>query len=122
MARVVAKYFELNGEDDIVVTGSNDSSGLYKVTAIVGSVRGLTCRTASCPTGFAGFFAGCCGGRNTLFTDICEESRHEAYALMLKHAREQGANGIICFRYDTSIFLDATEMVAYGTAVKIERV
>jgi uncharacterized protein YbjQ (UPF0145 family) len=61
------------------------------------------------------------GGNITLYTQLCERARDEAYELMLRHAREMGANAIIGVRYDaTEIGPGVTEVLAYGTAVKID--
>jgi uncharacterized protein YbjQ (UPF0145 family) len=61
------------------------------------------------------------GGNITLYTQLCERARDDAYQLMLRHAREMGADAIIGVRYDaTEIGPGITEVLAYGTAVKID--
>jgi len=60
------------------------------------------------------------GGSNTVFTEVCEKNRQEAFELMVEDAKSLGANAIIGMRFDASAFSDAlTEVIAYGTAVKI---
>jgi uncharacterized protein YbjQ (UPF0145 family) len=62
------------------------------------------------------------GGNITLFTELCEKTREEAYELMLKHAAERGANAVIGMRYDANeVMQGVTEVLAYGTAVLVER-
>jgi uncharacterized protein YbjQ (UPF0145 family) len=61
------------------------------------------------------------GGNITLYTQLCERARDDAYELMLRHAREMGANAVIGVRYDaTEIGPGITEVLAYGTAVNID--
>jgi uncharacterized protein YbjQ (UPF0145 family) len=62
------------------------------------------------------------GGNISIYTQLCEQARAEAYELMIRHADEQGADGIIGVRYDaTEIAQGVTEVLCYGTAVKLER-
>ena len=62
------------------------------------------------------------GGNISLFTELCEKTREEAYELMIKHAEEKGANAIIGVRYDTTELMQSvTEVLCYGTAVYVER-
>jgi len=62
------------------------------------------------------------GGNISLFTDLCEETRSDAFDLMLQHAQEMGANAVIGARYDaTEIMQGVTEVLAYGTAVVVEK-
>lgn len=61
------------------------------------------------------------GGNITLFTELCEQARQEAFDIMLKHASEVGANAIVAMRYDANeIAQGVTEVLAYGTAVVVE--
>jgi len=63
------------------------------------------------------------GGNITLLTDLCERTREEAFELLLQHASEHGANAVIGMRYDaTEVMQGVTEVLAYGTAVRVERV
>jgi uncharacterized protein YbjQ (UPF0145 family) len=61
------------------------------------------------------------GGNISLFSSLCEKTRHDAFELMLQHATELGANAVIGARYDaTEIMNGVTEVLAYGTAVEVE--
>jgi uncharacterized protein YbjQ (UPF0145 family) len=63
------------------------------------------------------------GGNITILTELCENTREEAYELMMQHAGEHGANAVIAMRYDaTEVMPGVTEVLAYGTAVQVERV
>jgi uncharacterized protein YbjQ (UPF0145 family) len=63
------------------------------------------------------------GGNITILTELCENTREEAYELMMQHAAEHGANAVIAMRYDaTEIMQGVTEVLAYGTAVQVERI
>jgi uncharacterized protein YbjQ (UPF0145 family) len=63
------------------------------------------------------------GGNITILTELCENTREEAYELMMQHAAEHGANAIVAMRYDaTEIMQGVTEVLAYGTAVQVERI
>lgn len=63
------------------------------------------------------------GGNITLFSQLCEKRREDAFAQMMAHADEHGANAIICARYDANELMQGiTEVLAYGTAVVVERV
>jgi uncharacterized protein YbjQ (UPF0145 family) len=63
------------------------------------------------------------GGNITLFTELCEKTREEAFEMMLRHAREMGANAVIGVRYDaTELLQGVTEVLCYGTAVVVQPV
>jgi len=63
------------------------------------------------------------GGNITILTELCENTREEAYELMMQHAAEHGANAVIAMRYDaTEVMQGVTEVLAYGTAVQVERI
>jgi uncharacterized protein YbjQ (UPF0145 family) len=63
------------------------------------------------------------GGNITVLTELCEKAREEAYELLLEHAAEHGANGILAMRYDANeVMQGVTEVLAYGTAVQVERI
>jgi uncharacterized protein YbjQ (UPF0145 family) len=104
-----------------LITTGNDLSG-YRVTKYLGVVRGITVRSRSLAGTLGGALQTLGGGNITLFTELCEESRQEAYELMFRHASERGANAIIAMRYDTTeIMGGVAEVLAYGTAVVVER-
>ena len=105
----------------MLVTTTNDVIG-YRVVRYLGLVRGITVRSRSAigniGAGLQAFF----GGNITIFTDLAEQARSEAHDLMVKHATELGANAVLGMQYDANEITDGiTEVLAYGTAVVIER-
>jgi uncharacterized protein YbjQ (UPF0145 family) len=105
---------------DLVTTGLEFQG--YKITKYLGLVRGITVRSRSIVGTFGGMLQTLGGGNITLFTELCEESRGEAYDLLMAHAKERGANAVIGMRYDaTELMSGVTEVLAYGTAVVVER-
>jgi uncharacterized protein YbjQ (UPF0145 family) len=104
-----------------MVTTSNELSG-YRVTRSLGVIRSITVRSRSIAGTIGGALQTLGGGNITLFTELCEESRQEAYELMLEHAGAVGANAVVAMRYDaTELMGGVTEVLAYGTAVVVER-
>src|ERR1051325_9743291 len=90
----------------------------YKVTRHLGVVRGITVRSRSVFGTLGASLQTLVGGNITLFSQLCEKSREEAFDLMLTHATQLGANAVIAMRYDaTEIMQGVTEVLAYGTAV-----
>jgi uncharacterized protein YbjQ (UPF0145 family) len=107
--------------EQIVVTTGNEVEG-FKISRYRGIVRGIVVRSPSIGKSFVGAFKQLAGGNISEYSEVCEAARHDAYQLMLAHAREIGANAIIGMRYDATEFIQgATEVLAYGTAVSIER-
>jgi uncharacterized protein YbjQ (UPF0145 family) len=105
----------------ILITTSNDQEG-YSISDYLGIVRGIVVRSPSIGQGFIGTFKSLGGGNIDEWSAVCEAARHDAFALMLSHATELGADAIIGMRYDATEFMQgATEVLAYGTAVKIRR-
>ncbi len=101
------------------VTTANSFEG-YKVVRNLGVVRGLTVRSRSVIGNIGASLQSLVGGNITLYTELCEHARREAYELMIQHAGEMGANAIIAMRYDANeIGPGITEVLAYGTAVVI---
>jgi uncharacterized protein YbjQ (UPF0145 family) len=101
------------------VTTANNFDG-FKVLRYHGVVRGLTVRSRSVIGSFGAGIQTLFGGNISLYTELCETARQEAYELMIRHAAEIGANGIIAMRYDANeIAAGVTEVIAYGTAVTI---
>jgi uncharacterized protein YbjQ (UPF0145 family) len=92
----------------------------YRIVQTIGLVRGLVCRSRSI---VGSFFAGLqtiFGGDITLYTQLCEQARADAYDRMVQHAQELGANAVIGVRYDaTEVMAGVTEVLCYGTAVKV---
>jgi uncharacterized protein YbjQ (UPF0145 family) len=94
----------------------------YRITRQFGIVRGITVRSRSIVGNFVGGLQTLVGGNIKVFTELCEHARAEAFDLMVQHARELGANAIIGMRYDANEVMDGvTEVLAYGTAVVIEK-
>ena len=105
----------------IVVTSGNDIAG-HDITAYLGIVRGIIVRATGIGRGFVGGLRSIAGGNIPEFAAVCEEARAHAYQIMLDHAREVGADAVIAFRYDATEFMQgSTEVLAYGTAVKLSR-
>jgi len=106
--------------DNALVTTGFGLEG-YKVVKHLGMVRGITVRSRSVIGNIGAAFQSLVGGNITLYTELCEHARTEAYALMVSHAESMGGNGIIGVRYDTNDIMDGvTEVVCYGTAVNIQ--
>lgn len=102
------------------VTTANSFDG-YKVVRGLGIVRGLTVRSRSVFGQIGAGLQQLAGGNISLYTELAEASRAEAYELMIQHAAAMGANAILAVRYDaTEVAQGATEVLAYGTAVVIE--
>ncbi len=94
----------------------------YRIVKNMGVVRGITVRSRSVLGNFAGGIQTIFGGNITIFTELCEHARLEAFQLLLEHAQAMGANAIIGVRYDANDVMDGvTEVLAYGTAVVVEK-
>ena len=93
----------------------------FRVTRELGTVRGIVVRSRSVIGNFGASIQTLFGGDITLYTDLCERARQDAYERMCAHAKELGANAIIGLRYDaTEIAPSVTEVLCYGTAVVVE--
>ena len=93
----------------------------YEVVRSLGIVRGITVRSRSIVGNFIGGLQTLFGGNISVYTNLCEQARSEAYDLMCQHARQHGANAIIMVRYDaTELMAGLTEVLCYGTAVVVE--
>jgi uncharacterized protein YbjQ (UPF0145 family) len=104
-----------------MVTTAFDLPG-YRVVKSFGLVRGVTVRSRSIFGTIGASLETLVGGNITLFEDMCEKTREEALELMMQHATEHGANAVIGMRYDaTEVMQGVTEVLAYGTAVQVER-
>ena len=105
-----------------MVTTAFDLPG-YRIVRNPGLVRGVTVRSRSILGNLGASLQTIVGGNITLFEEMCEKTREEALELMIQHAAEHGANAVIGVRYDaTEIMQGVTEVVAYGTAVQVERI
>lgn len=104
----------------MLVSSSNDIPG-YRVVRHIGIVRGITVRSRSVLGNFAGGIQSLFGGKLSVFVNLAETARQEAYDHLVQHANEQGANAIIAMRYDANEIMEGiTEVLAYGTAVVVE--
>lgn len=93
----------------------------YKVKRNLGVVRGIVVRSRSIFGTIGAGLQTIIGGNISLFTELCEKTRNDSFELMLKHAEELGANGVIGIRYDANeVMSGVTEVLAYGTAVIME--
>jgi len=94
----------------------------YRIARYLGVVRGITVRSRSALGNLAGGIQAFFGGNITVYTELCEHARAEAFELMVQHAQQLGANAIIGVRYDANDVMEGiTEVLAYGTAVIVER-
>jgi len=92
-----------------------------KIVKNFGLVKGITVRSRSIIGTLGGALHTIVGGNITLFTQLCEKTRSEAYDFMIQHAEELGANAIVGVRYDaTEVMGGVTEVLCYGTAVLVE--
>jgi uncharacterized protein YbjQ (UPF0145 family) len=95
----------------------------HRIVQNYGVVRGIVVRSRNV---FATLGAGLqtlVGGDITVYTQLCEKTRQDAFAMMLLHASQMGANGVIAMRYDTTeLMTGVSEVLAYGTAVRVEKV
>ena len=108
--------------DPNLITTAFEFSG-YRVVRYLGVVRGVTVRSRSIVGNFVGGIESIFGGNITVYTELCEHARQEAYDLMVEHAVEKGANALIGMRYDANDVMDGiTEVLAYGTAVVLEKI
>ena len=93
----------------------------YRVTRNFGVVRGIVVRSRSIVGTIGAGLQTMIGGNISIFSNLCEQTRNDAFNLMLQHAEALGANAVIGARYDaTEIMQGVTEVLAYGTAVQIE--
>jgi uncharacterized protein YbjQ (UPF0145 family) len=94
----------------------------YRIVRTLGLVRGIIVRSRSVIGTIGASLQTLVGGNITLLTNLCEETREHAFDLMRQHASELGANAVVGMRYDaTEVMQGVTEVLAYGTAVYVER-
>ena len=95
----------------------------YRIVRSLGLVRGIVVRSRSIFGTIGASLQTIFGGNITLFTELCEKTREEALDLMLQHAAERGGNAVVSMRYDANeVMQGVTEVLAYGTAVQVERI
>lgn len=104
-----------------MVTTAFELTG-HRIVRSLGVVRGVTVRSRSLVGTLHATLQTIRGGNISILTELCENSRAEAFAFMMRHAGDLGANAIIAVRYDaTDIMTGVTEVLCYGTAVTVER-
>ena len=104
------------------MTSSTFDIAGYRVARNLGLVRGIVVRSRSVFGTIGASLQTLVGGDISLFTELCEKTREDAFERMAAHAVEKGANGIIGVRYDaTEIMQGVTEVLCYGTAVIAEK-
>lgn len=90
----------------------------YRTVRTLGIVRGIVVRSRSIIGTLGGSLQTLIGGNITLFTELCERTRGEAFDLMIHHAEAHGANAVVGIRYDaTEVMKGVTEVLCYGTAM-----
>src|SRR5882757_4479236 len=108
--------------DHNLITTANNLEG-YRITKQLGIIRGITVRSRGLGGNFVGGLQTMFGGKISVYVQLCEQAREEAYQLMTQHAGERGANAIINMRYDANeVMAGVTEVLAYGTAVVVEKI
>lgn len=106
--------------DPLFITTALDMEG-YRIVRHCGVVRGIVVRSRSAIGNFAAGIQQFFGGNISLYTELCEQARQEAFDLLRQHASEAGGNAIIGMRYDANdVSPGVTEVLAYGTAVVLE--
>ena len=104
--------------DHSLVTTGLELNG-YRIVRHYGVVRGIIVRSRSLIGNIGAAFQQLAGGNITLYTELCEKARSDAYELMIQHAEQLGANALIGVKYDaTEIASGVTEVLCYGTAVQ----
>jgi uncharacterized protein YbjQ (UPF0145 family) len=104
----------------MIVTTTNELAG-YRVVRQLGVVRGITVRSRSVIGNLGGAIQSIFGGNISIYTNLAETARQEAFDLLVQHAEQLGANAILAMRYDANEIMDGiTEVLAYGTAVVVE--
>src|SRR5260221_10829312 len=97
-----------------MITSTFDLPG-HDVTKNIGIVRGITVRSRSIVGNFFGMLQSLFGGNITIYTNLCEQARTEAFDLMCEHAQQLGANAIVAVRYDaTEVMAGPTKVLCYG--------
>ncbi len=108
--------------DNHLVTTAFTIDG-YRVVKNLGVVRGITVRSRSIVGNIGAGFQILFGGNISLLQELCERARNEAFVIMVMHAEQVGANAVIGMRYDANeVMSGVTEVLAYGTAVVVQKI
>ncbi|HEY9744988.1 MAG TPA: YbjQ family protein [Oculatellaceae cyanobacterium] len=95
----------------------------YRIVENLGVVRGIVVRSRSIVGSFVGGLQTIFGGNITIYTELCDHAREDAFQLMMTQAVQKRANAIVGFRYDATEIMDGlTEVLAYGTACVVEKI
>ena len=106
--------------DPSMVTTAFDLPG-HRIVRNVGVVRGIVVRSRGAGGNFVAGIQTLFGGNISIYSDMCEKARGDAFRLLLKHAAEEGGNAVVAMRYDANeVMAGVTEVLAYGTAVVVE--
>src|SRR5438128_1828774 len=109
------------GGKSMIVTSGNEVAE-HSITEYIGIVRGIVVRSPNIAQGFLGGLKQLVGGNIESYAQVCEAAREDAFQRMVEHAQERGADAIIGMRYDATEFATGvTEVLAYGTAVRLRR-
>ena len=104
----------------MLVTTTNELPG-YRITRHIGLVRGVTVRSRSVLGNLGGALQSVFGGKLSIYVELAERAREEALEHMVEHAQGMGADAVLAMRYDANEIMEGiTEVLAYGTAVKVE--
>ncbi len=107
---------------DIKMTTTTFELEGHRIDKTLGVVRGITVRSRSVFGTLGGALQTIVGGNITLFTELCEKTRADAFNMMIDHAEALGANAVIGIRYDaTEVMSGVSEVLCYGTAVIVKR-
>jgi uncharacterized protein YbjQ (UPF0145 family) len=94
----------------------------YRIVRNCAVVRGIVVRSRSVFGNIGAGFQTLIGGNITIYSDLCEKTRNDAFFQMMAHAEQHGGNAIVCARYDANELMQGvTEVLAYGTAVVVEK-
>jgi uncharacterized protein YbjQ (UPF0145 family) len=95
----------------------------YRIVKTLGVVRGITVRSRSIIGNIGAGIQTIFGGNISLLQELCERTRQDAFTIMMQHAAEIGANAVVGMRYDANeVMSGVTEVLAYGTAVVVEKI
>lgn len=119
-----SQYFLSVGDAPVTITNEFVTSSLefpgYQIVKSYGIAKGITVRSRNLCFTISAILCSLGGGRNTIFSELCEQARDEAQQLLIQQAQKIGGNAIIGFRFESHDIADGiTEVLAYGTSVKI---
>ena len=104
-----------------ILTSTTFDIPSHRVVEVLGVVRGIVCRSRSIFGSIAGSLQTIAGGNITMFTQLCEKTRSEAFDIMIRNAELMRANAVIGIKYDsTEVMQGVTEVLVYGTAARVE--